>query len=176
MNSLEWGSVSDWVSTGSSIATAYIAYLAYKSVPNWINQKRFEAGFNHVTSLMSEYDIIENDIQKIYFKILTLRHAGGNSSETWNEVETIANRIILLQSNLLACQRWNIYALPETHRCFARLKNFCNLCYKLQGAVITSNDTAVVTIHRELELLKNIISGDSSNFKKNIHDYFQLPY
>ncbi|MFG0800800.1 hypothetical protein [Leclercia sp. GLN_9] len=175
MSGLEWGSVSDWVSTASSVLTTYIAYRAYKAAPNWIMQKSYEAGFNHVSALMSEYDVIENDLQKLYFKIITIRTNDPKCTETWNEVEALAYRIIALQSKLYACQRWNILVLPETHRCFARLKKFCDISYSLQGCIFMKDFGAIDIVHNELGKLKEDIVDDSSNFKKHIHDYFQFP-
>lgn len=175
MSGLEWGSVSDWVSTGSSIATTYIAYLAYKAVPNWFKQKSYEAAFDHVSTLMTEYDSIESEIQKLYFNISILNVNSSNFSSTCNEVETLMYRAISLLGKLYACERWNVIVLPETHRCFARLRNFCNLCYKLQGCIRTKDTTAINNIRDELEILRETITSDSTAFKKNIHDYFQLP-
>ncbi|PAN98977.1 hypothetical protein CIW62_14355 [Enterobacter cloacae] len=175
MSGLEWGSVSDWVSTGSSIATTYIAYLAYKAAPNWFKQKTYEAGFDHVSALMTEYDSIESEIQKLYYNILILNINNPKFLSTCNEVETLMYRVISLLGKLYACERWDVIVLPETHRCFARLRNFCNLCYKLQGYIRTNDTIAINNIREELETLRKIITSDSTDFKKNIHDYFQFP-
>ncbi|EOT7379768.1 hypothetical protein ACNR8Y_003988 [Enterobacter cloacae] len=80
MSGLEWGSVSDWVSTGSSVATTYIAYLAYKAAPNWFKQKTYEAGFDHVNNLISEYDSIEQNIQRLYWDIISINTSNSQTS------------------------------------------------------------------------------------------------
>ncbi|HCD2260032.1 TPA: hypothetical protein NBJ53_004766, partial [Escherichia coli] len=71
----EWGSVSDWFSTVSSVLTTYIAYRAYREAPKWINQKQNDAGFGIVTTLMAEYDQQVLNIQRIHFDILTMKSA-----------------------------------------------------------------------------------------------------
>ncbi|WP_157037505.1 hypothetical protein [Erwinia piriflorinigrans] len=41
---MEWGSVSDWISSLSSFGTLAVAYMAYKAAPDWINRKNIEDG------------------------------------------------------------------------------------------------------------------------------------
>ena len=48
----EWGSVSDWLSTASSAGTLYIAYLAYKNAPSWINQRKHDSAFEIAKKLI----------------------------------------------------------------------------------------------------------------------------
>lgn len=180
MNGLEWGSVSDWVSTGSSIATTYLAFLAYKAAPNWFKQKTFEAGFNHVNNLISEYYWIEGNIQRLYWDVISIKPSNSRTSQTWGEIETLAYRAISLKGNLFACQRFNISVLPETFRCFERLKQFCDISYQLQGRLYMQddekiNDEKILEVHKELEDLKDFIKHDSHNIKSNMHDYFTFP-
>lgn len=172
MSGLEWGSVSDWVSTGSSIATTYIAYLAYKAAPNWFKQKTYEAGFDHVNNLISEYDSIEQNIQRLYWDIISINSSNSRISQTWGEIETLAYRTISLKENLIACQRFNVFVLPETFRCIERLKQFCNISYQLQGRLYMQDDEKIFEVHKELEVLKDCIKHDSDNIKSNMHDYF----
>lgn len=175
MSGLEWGSVSDWVSTGSSIATTYIAYLAYKAAPNWFKQKTYEAGFDHVNNLISEYDSIEQNIQRLYWDIISINSCNSRISQTWGEIETLAYRTISLKENLIACQRFNVSVLPETFRCIERLKQFCNISYQLQGRLYMQDDEKIFEVHKELEVLKDCIKHDSDNIKSNMHDYFTFP-
>ena len=178
MSGLEWGSVSDWVSTGSSIATTYIAFLAYKAAPNWFKQKTYEAGFNHVNNLISEYDSIEESIQRLYWDVISIKPSNSHTSQTsqtWGEIETLAYRAIRLKGNLFACQRFNVSVLPETFRCFERLKQFCDISYQLQGRIYMQDDEKILEVHKELEDLKDYIKHDSDNIKSNMHDYFIFP-
>ncbi|HGE8349149.1 TPA: hypothetical protein ACGD69_000467 [Serratia marcescens] len=175
MSGLEWGSVSDWVSTGSSIATTYIAYLAYKAAPNWFKQKTYEAGFDHVNNLISEYDSIEQNIQRLYWDIISINSSNYRISQTWGEIETLAYRAISLRENLIACQRFNVSVLPETFRCIERLKQFCNISYQLQGRLYMQDEEKILEVHKELEDLKDYIKHDSDNIKSNMHDYFTFP-
>ncbi|WP_127341416.1 hypothetical protein [Enterobacter ludwigii] len=175
MSSLEWGSISDWVNTGSSIATTYIAYLAYKAAPNWFKQKTYEAGFDHVNNLLSEYDSIEENIQRFYWDVISIKPSNSRTSQTWREIETLAYRAISLKGNLFACQRFNVSVLPETFRCFERLRQFCDISYRLQGHLYMQDDEMILEAHKELGDLKDYIKYDSDNIKSNMHDYFILP-
>ncbi|HBL7009288.1 TPA: hypothetical protein LSH92_004529 [Citrobacter koseri] len=51
-NGFEWGSVSDWLSTASSAGTLYIAYLAYKNAPSWINKRKHDSAFEIAKKLI----------------------------------------------------------------------------------------------------------------------------
>jgi hypothetical protein len=175
MSGLEWGSVSDWVSTGSSVATTYIAYLAYKAAPNWFKQKTYEAGFDHVNNLISEYDSIEQNIQRLYWDIISINTSNYHTSQTWGEIETLAYRVISLKGNLLSCQRFNVFVLPEAFRCLERLKRFCDISYQLQGRLYMKDDEKISEVHKELEVLKDCIKHDSDNIKSHMHDYFTFP-
>lgn len=175
MSDLEWGSVSDWFSTASSIATTYIAFLAYKAAPNWFKQKTYEAGFDHVSSILSEYDAIVDEIQKNYFIILNIQSIDSTNSTIWLGIETLAYRIISLQSKIYACKRWDVDVLPETYRCIARLRTFCELCYQVKGSLVMDNLDDVIKAKEDILSVKSYIADDSANFKKNIHDYFQMP-
>ncbi|WP_449547372.1 hypothetical protein [Lelliottia amnigena] len=48
----EWGNVSDWVSSLSSIGTLYIAYQAYRKAPIWLNQRKHESAFDIAKTLI----------------------------------------------------------------------------------------------------------------------------
>lgn len=41
-HAMEWGSVSDWLSSLSTFGTLIVAYMAYKKAPEWINQKHYD--------------------------------------------------------------------------------------------------------------------------------------
>lgn len=41
----EWGSVSDWLNTAGTLGTLFVAYLAYKKVPEWMAQKHYDIAY-----------------------------------------------------------------------------------------------------------------------------------
>lgn len=55
---------SDFISAIVTAATAVVAFLAYRSAPKWLHAKLRENGYEHVSSLVKEYDQIILDIRK----------------------------------------------------------------------------------------------------------------
>lgn len=50
----EYGSVSDWVSAGSTFGTLIVALIALKKAPDWINQKKHEDAYSLSKNLFLE--------------------------------------------------------------------------------------------------------------------------
>ncbi|ORM67541.1 hypothetical protein [Pantoea rwandensis] len=44
LKKIQYGSVSDWISSLSTFGTLIVAYMAYKAAPDWINRKNVEGG------------------------------------------------------------------------------------------------------------------------------------
>ncbi|MBN9706712.1 hypothetical protein JR904_24540 [Enterobacter roggenkampii] len=59
----EWGSFTDWISSLSTFLTLVVAWKAYKAAPQWIKEKQKDEGFNHVKTIMSDYDQILSTIK-----------------------------------------------------------------------------------------------------------------
>lgn len=51
---MEYGSLSDWVSSLSTLGTFVIAVMAYKAAPNWIKQKSDEYSFSSFNKLFDD--------------------------------------------------------------------------------------------------------------------------
>lgn len=175
LNDFEWGSVSDWFSTAASFITTYIAYQAYKAAPNWIKQKSNETGFNHVHSLMSEYDEIEQNLQRLYFDILSTRNNDPMFDGLGVEVKKNVYEIISLQFKLQSCRRWNIEASNDLNSAFQRLKDFCSLSYKVLACERMRDIDNLHLAQQKLTTLKTTISEDSKSFKKDINLLFTFP-
>lgn len=61
---MEFGSVTDWVSSLSSLGTLVVACMAYKAAPDWINRKNIEAGGDlaqHFINIQVEDALMEID-------------------------------------------------------------------------------------------------------------------
>lgn len=50
---IEWGSVSDWISSLSTFFTLVVAFKAYRAAPNWLNQKLDESALSQATEIIS---------------------------------------------------------------------------------------------------------------------------
>lgn len=55
---IEWGNVSDWLSSLSTFGTLLIAYAAYVKAPDWIKQRKHETAFDLAQKVMI-HDILE---------------------------------------------------------------------------------------------------------------------
>lgn len=51
---IEWGNVSDWLSSLSTFGTLLIAYAAYVKAPDWIKQRKDEDAFSIASDLINE--------------------------------------------------------------------------------------------------------------------------
>ncbi|TDX13020.1 hypothetical protein EDF88_4301 [Buttiauxella sp. BIGb0552] len=175
---IDLGKVADWWAGLSAVATAgtfAIALIALKKAPNWFKQKRNETGFNHTLSLMSEYDEVEHDIQRLFFDIINARRDAPHFNPLRDEIITIVYRIIALQSKLQSCKRWKIEASPEVENAFSRLKEFCNLSLKVFADERGRDIDALHESQQALTALKSTIAEDSKSFKTEIEEIFKFP-
>ncbi len=172
---VDLGKVADWwagLSALATVGTFAVALIALKKAPNWFKQKSNETGFNHILLLMSEYDNIEHEIQRLYYDILMSRRYHPTHIALCNEMKILVHRTISLQSSLHSCTRWNISALPEVHRAFKRLKDFCEVSLKiLEGGDFLSPEE----LNEKLSELKATITEDALSFKIDIEAIFCIP-
>ncbi|MBP6436048.1 MAG: hypothetical protein KA288_01435 [Paludibacteraceae bacterium] len=63
---MEYGSLSDWVSSLCSFGTLIIAYKAYKAAPKWISKKENEFFFEMASEKIPEF---KRDIDELYYKL-----------------------------------------------------------------------------------------------------------
>lgn len=169
---IEWGSVSDWFSTASSIITTIIAYFAYKAAPDWLKQKQNETGYNHVCSLMIEYDEIQLNLQRLYFDIICTNSQRETISNMKNLINEQVNKIFALKERLESCKRWKIDAPPEINDAFVHLTDFCNISIILIGYAKSIDQ---IKYNNEVDKLTNIkktITLDSKKFKCDIEEIF----
>lgn len=71
-HSLDFGSVTDWISAVSSAGTLFIAWKAYKSAPNWFKQKLDESAINFVI------DFVEKSAPELEARIKKVMHINGD--------------------------------------------------------------------------------------------------
>lgn len=62
---IEFDSVSDWVSSLSTLGTLIVAYSAYKKAPEWLNQRMHEDAFSLAKKLMlDDYPLLKRKVDK----------------------------------------------------------------------------------------------------------------
>ncbi|HDU5289242.1 TPA: hypothetical protein RFU75_003343, partial [Klebsiella aerogenes] len=124
ISTIEVGSLTDIISSLSSLGTLVIAYLAYKSAPLWIREKQNEEGFNHVSSMLRDYDSIVLELRNIYWDVFPGAITVSNQQEIRNKINKCTENYFSLESKLKACKRWKIeYPLEvETH--FKKILDF----------------------------------------------------
>jgi hypothetical protein len=59
----QWGSVSDWFSSLISLGALIVAYMAYKSAPDWLNRKNIETGSEFASDFINAR--VENALNEI---------------------------------------------------------------------------------------------------------------
>lgn len=171
----EWGSVSDWFSTASSVLTTYIAYRAYREAPKWINQKQNDAGFGIVTTLMAEYDQQVLNIQRIHFDILTMKSADEKFDSLIAQITKNIYTAFDLDNKLTTLSRWNITFPQEVGNSFGRLSGYYNQAFGILIFRKTTGDTYPDLLISKLEELKSQILLDHSNLKVEIRKTFTFP-
>lgn len=171
----EWGSVSDWFSTASSVLTTYIAYRAYREAPKWINQKQNDAGFGIVTTLMAEYDQQVLNIQRIHFDILTMKSADEKFDSLIAQITKNIYTAFDLDNKLTTLSRWNIAFPQEVGNSFGRLSGYYNQAFGILIFRKTTGDTPPDLLISKLEKLKSQILLDHSNLKIEIRKTFTFP-
>lgn len=174
-NKFEWGSVSDWFSTASSVLTTYIAYRAYREAPKWINQKQNDAGFGIVTTLMAEYDQQVLNIQRIHFDILTMKSADEKFDSLIAQITKNIYTAFDLDNKLTTLSRWNIAFPQEVGNSFGRLSGYYNQAFGILIFRKTTGDTHPDLLISKLEELKSQILLDHSNLKIEIRKVFTFP-
>ncbi|MCF2265058.1 hypothetical protein LGR80_21740 [Enterobacter hormaechei subsp. xiangfangensis] len=53
-NGFEWGSVTDWVNSLSTLGTLGVAYAAYRKAPEWISQRKHDSAFDIAKKIILE--------------------------------------------------------------------------------------------------------------------------
>ncbi|MGL4429922.1 MAG: hypothetical protein ACRCT4_13490 [Silvania sp.] len=120
----EWGNVSDWFSSLSSFGTFIIAFMAYKSAPDWISRKNIEDGSTHAEHFVNitiETALFDIDKSKFILDKLinqvnsdhipSTRKRCFDNLEPFNSVMlSIASNCTLINSQLLKLHRfgWNL--------------------------------------------------------------------
>lgn len=172
---MDLGSVTDWLSFICDLAMAIAAVYAALNAKNWIRNKQNDSAYNHVNTLMVEYDQISETLQKLYFKVTTTNVLDPNFESLRHEIEKNAYRIIELNSKLEASKRWRIGYDNDVSDRFNVLLTFCNDSYALIGAHLSNNPEKVT---EGIDLLSNHASDIKKQkdfFNKDITEIFTFP-
>ncbi|MDD7993783.1 hypothetical protein [Kosakonia radicincitans] len=172
---MEFGSLTDWISSLSTFFTLVVAWKAYKAAPQWIKEKQNEEGFNHIKTLMSEYDEIVSTIIRLHSEILTIKRNDKQYNILADKIKYETYRIFDLNAKLKSCARWNIKYPNEVNNAFNRLTEY----YDQSLLVLTFSGISVPeqadSLTDNLNIIKNQIENDVSFFDKSIQKIFTFP-
>lgn len=171
----EWGSFTDWISASSTAFTAWVAYKAFKAAPNWLKTKNNEAGFNHIASIMAEYDQQVLKIQKLHFDIITVRASEAKFDSVTSQISTQIYETFELAHKLSSCARWNITYPQELKESFDRLSGYYNQSFGIIIFRTVVSDDRPETQISSLDELREKIMLDSKSLRRNIEDIFTFP-
>lgn len=173
--SLEWGSISDYISSISSFGTLLVAYFAYNAAPQWIHQKQNEEGFNHVSNMLKDYDAIVLNLHNIYFDILSVGKIKNEIDITTQKINKEMNVFFNLENKLKACKRWRIKSPIEVEVYFSQIKNFYDIALQL---LVSYHGGDIDKIAEKQTLLTNKLNEILVNnhyFHKEIEEIFEFP-
>lgn len=171
----EWGNVSDWVSSLASVGALVVAYLAYKAAPGWFTQKQNEAGFNHIASIMANYDQQVLNIQKLHFDIITVRASEAKFDIIASQISKHIYETFELEHKLSSCARWNITYPQELKESFDRLSGYYNQSFGIIIFRTVVSDDRPETQISSLDEIREKIMLDSKSLRRNIEDIFTFP-
>lgn len=106
---------SDLISAIGTAATAVVAFLAYRSAPKWLHTKLRENGYEHVSSLVKEYDQIILNIRKKHPELKRTYSTDLNYGPLKDHIELQKFKLISLASKFDSCGRWGIQP-PKEYR------------------------------------------------------------
>ncbi|EMN1398475.1 hypothetical protein [Enterobacter hormaechei] len=170
-----WGSVSDWVSSLSTLGTLYVAYLAYKNAPNWIKDKKNETGLNHVINLMADYDELLMQIREA-ITVLTSEYNDSLDLDVYiKSINDLRIQHTKLQSKIDSCRRWKINYPNELQLSMFKLSH-ANITLFLYIRFQRDNDKEQAqTLKFDLINLNSDLHNDSLFFKKDMEEIFEFP-
>lgn len=174
-NALEWGSVSDFISSISTFGTLLIAFFAYKAAPQWIQQKRNEEGFKHVSTMLEDYDAVVLKAKDLYYRFIKLDPRSANSSGMKMAIDKDLANYTALLNKLESCKRWKISYPKEVNDYFNHIKLFYAAAYTFargydEGFLLPTNEekNAFTKIYNELE-------ANLKYFHRDIEEIFKFP-
>lgn len=198
-----WGSVSDWftaisslLSAAGTLGTLYVAYLAYKKVPEWMAQKHYDIAYGIIeksiyTDLRAlrplSYSIQSsiNQILNAFNKTISSGTVGTEISE--EDILEIDNAALLFQQKseviieqLNAVKRTNYELTKDADEVIyllikSRLNNFliCDDLYELNDKlsfVYTGDVDQKNECNKKITDLQNSAKGNNASIIKMIND------
>ncbi|EPO7715196.1 hypothetical protein PGR10_06345 [Klebsiella sp. 141198] len=174
ISTIEVGSLTDIISSLSTLGTLVIAYLAYKSAPLWIREKQNEEGFNHVSSMLRDYDSIVLELRNIYWDVFPGAITVSNQQEIRNNINKCTENYFSLESKLKACKRWKIeYPLEvETH--FKKILDFYSKALDVAAIQQFGDYNRAFQLQQDLTGIRDEIINDREFFLRDIDDIFKF--
>ncbi|HHP8476728.1 hypothetical protein ACNYDF_01310 [Klebsiella aerogenes] len=174
ISTIEVGSLTDIISSLSTLGTLVIAYLAYKSAPLWIREKQNEEGFNHVSSMLRDYDSIVLELRNIYWDVFPGAITVSNQQEIRNNINKCTENYFSLESKLKACKRWKIeYPLEvETH--FKKILDFYSKALDVAAIQQFGDYNREFQLQQDLTGIRDEIINDREFFLRDIDNIFKF--
>ncbi|EPB9883220.1 hypothetical protein ACR6U3_004208 [Yersinia enterocolitica] len=164
---MEIGSLTDWISAGANICMAGAAVYAAINAKDWIKDKHNSAGYDHVTKLMADYDIVLLKMHRFYFYMRELQKLHVEFPSVQKDIEDHVYTILPLQDRLNACRRFNVKNKIDLATHFDDIVTFYNLCLDVHGAlgfedirIITDAYTKLDQQYNKVENFKNSLETD----------------
>lgn len=175
---------SDLISAIGTAATAVVAFLAYRSAPKWLHTKLRENGYEHVSSLVKEYDQIILNIRKKHPELKRTYSTDPNYLPLKEHIELQKFQIISLASKFDSCSRWGIQPPKEYRKHLNHLDSY----QKTSKQVLNGNNINITSTEgmekanklRELynqkldDLLVSILQ-DEIYYQRDINKAFKFP-
>jgi len=123
LNKIEYGSLSDWISSLSTFFTLVVAYMAYKAAPKWLQQKYDETAFSIASPLIEEkIPLAKSSLRSLkqYLDELTRSYNNflfDSSDKSITLIRTELNTLILnhrsVTSDLRKLERFNWHLIKH---------------------------------------------------------------
>ncbi|EKT3979647.1 hypothetical protein QEF67_000131 [Klebsiella aerogenes] len=176
ISTIKVGSLTDIISSLSTLGTLVIAFLAYKSAPRWIREKQNEEGFNHVSSMLRDYDNIVLELTDIYWDVSSSASYLNNTQEIREKINKGTANYFLLESKLKACKRWKIEPPHEVETHFNIILQFYSKASEVAASYQFSDFNQTYQLQNDLTGIRDEIINDREFFLRDIDDIFKFQH
>ncbi|EPO5571497.1 hypothetical protein ACUB4Z_002168 [Klebsiella pneumoniae] len=174
ISTIEIGSITDWISALSTFGTLVVAIFAYKSAPRWISEKQNEEGFNHVSSMLRDYDAIVLELSDIYWDVLSSTSYLSNTQIIRKKINKGMDSYFLLESKLKACKRWKIESPLEVEIYFKNIHDFYSKALEVAASYQSIDINKTYQLQLDLTGTRDEIINNGKFFLRDIDDIFKF--
>ncbi|NIG74211.1 hypothetical protein F3J34_11445 [Klebsiella sp. Ap-873] len=194
---MEWGSVSDWVSSLSTLGTLGVAFAAFKKAPEWMAQKQYDSAhkiiddaiyrdipkvghciFQYYLQFIQECNNLNMVLDKKFDYNDIEEKMSFNIYEKYNQFNTLNKSTIDI---LKSVSRYGYELTDYALNIIKGLENYSSKIHKIQGDFETTRSDIQDYIHVDTQVKRSkkkeidkiirevtIIFNDSYNFTSSI--------